>query len=160
MSAKKKPAKKQPAKTTAKRGRPSKFQPAMIAQARFLAEKGCTDAELGEFFGVCEATINTWKIEHPGFLESIKEGKAESDSKVVRSLFERATGYSHPDTHIAVSQGDVIVTPTIKHYPPDTTACIFWLKNRRPEEWREKVALEGANGGPVEVEITIGGDHG
>lgn len=150
MKQKKTTAKKRPA------GRPSAFKPEMVAQARFLAERGCIDRELAEFFGVSEQTLNTWKQKHPEFLESLKAGKEQADNRVVRSLFERATGYSHPDVHISAFQGDVNVTPITKHYPPDTTAMIFWLKNRRPAEWRDKVETEVSAAGPIR--IVIGGD--
>lgn len=71
-------------------------------------------------------------------------------------MFERATYYSHPDTHISNFQGDITVTPLTKHYPPDTTACIFWLKNRKPKDWRDKVESDVHVTGEIIVEI--GGD--
>ena len=139
-----------------KGGRPSAFTPEMMRQTRFLCERGCTDAELADFFGVCEKTLNNWKKAHPEFLQSLKEGKAVADIRVQRSLFERATGYSHPDVHISNFQGAITATPVTKHYPPDTTAAIFWLKNRRPDEWRDKVDLNARITGEIIVEI--GGD--
>ena len=137
-------------------GRPSKFTEGMARQARFLATRGCTDGELSEFFEVSEKTLNTWKKAHPEFLQSLKAGKEVADNTVQRGLFERATGYSHPSTHISNFQGSIIVTPTTKHYPPDTTACIFWLKNRRPAEWREKIDVKLNH--PAGITIVIGGD--
>jgi hypothetical protein len=137
-------------------GRPSAFASEMMRQARFLCERGCTDVELAEFFGVCEKTLNNWKKAHPEFLQSLKEGKAVADSRVQRSLFKRATGYSHPDVHFSNFQGTITATPLTKHYPPDTTAAIFWLKNRRPDQWRDKVDLNTNHTGTIE--IVIGGD--
>ena len=137
------------------RGQPSKFTAAMSKQARFLAEKGCTDAEMAGFFGVSEKTLNTWKKEHPDFLESLKEGKAVADDKVQTALFQRATGYSHPDSHVSNFQGTITVTPLVKHLPPDTTACIFWLKNRKQDEWREKVDVNANVTG--EIRVIVGG---
>ena len=128
----------------------------MIAQAAFLARRGCTDKELAEFFGVEEKTINNWKQAHPEFLQSLKDGKAKADSQVERSLFERATGYSHPEDKIFQYEGVPVVVPTVKHYPPDTTAAIFWLKNRRPEQWREKIEHE--HKGDVDIHVVIGGN--
>lgn len=136
--------------------RPSKFTDEMTVQARFLAEKGCTDAEIASFFKVTEQTVNNWKISHPEFFESLKLGKEVADQKVERSLFERATGFSHPDTHISNFQGDITVTPLVKHYAPDTTACIFWLKNRKPAEWRDKVEVQQS--GEINLVVTIGGN--
>jgi len=61
---------------------------------------------------------------------------------VVRSLFQRACGYSHPEDKIFQHEGNPVVVPTTKHYPPDATSAIFWLKNRDPANWRDKVEHE------------------
>lgn len=143
-------------KPPSKRGRPTKFTPAILRQVRFLAKKGFTDKELSEFFGVSEKTLNTWKKAHPEFLQSLKDGKAVADDKVQNALFQRAIGYSHPDTHVSNHQGNITLTPIVKHLPPETTAAIFWLKNRRPAEWRDKIGVDAHITGEVIVEI--GGD--
>ena len=138
-----KPPKKSGAKkTAAKNGRPSKFTPEMVRQTRFLTEKGCTDSDLAEFFKVDVRTIDNWKLSHPEFLQAQKEGKAVANSAVVRSLYQRAIGYSHSDSHFSSYEGKVTATPYTKHYPPETVACIFWLKNRLPAEWRDKQILD------------------
>lgn len=133
------------------RGRPSSYKPEFASLAEKMCKLGATDAELADAFDVSEQTINSWKTAHPEFLESLKSGKAKADAEVASSLFHRATGYSHPEDDIRVVDHEIVITPTIKHYPPDTTAAIFWLKNRRPKEWRETKAVEltGAKGGPV-----------
>lgn len=143
-------------KPSRKRGRPSKFTHAMLKQARFLAEKGCTDVEMARFFEVSESTFNLWKVKHGDFSESLKEGKAIADDKVQNALFQRAVGYAHPDTHVSIYQGNVTLTPIMKHLPPETTAAIFWLKNRRPAEWRDKIDVDTDHAG--EITIEIGGD--
>ena len=134
-------------------GRPSKFKEEYPVQAEMLCEKGFTDVDLADFFGVTEKTIDNWKNEYPLFLQSIKKGKEVSDSKVVESLYHRACGYSHPDIHITQYEGDVTITPLIKHYPPDPTAMIFWLKNRRKNEWRDRHELTGPDGGAIPLTI-------
>lgn len=122
--------------------RPSKYRPEFVEQACKLCKLGLTDKEIAKFFEVSEQTLNTWKQQHPEFLESLKGGKTLADAEVASKLFHRATGYEHPDTDIRVVNGMIVETPLIKHYPPDTTAAIFWLKNRRPDLWREKVEPE------------------
>jgi hypothetical protein len=102
-------------------------------------------------------------------------GKHEADERVTRSLFQRAVGYTASRDAHRVHQGKAIATELIKHYPPDTTACIFWLKNRRPEEWREKFEhdhglnlsreklaqlLRAVEGRLVELEEPAAGDAG
>jgi len=148
--------KKKPAKPIAKKtGRPSEFRSEMCAQVAKLARLGATDKEAAEFFGVSEQTLNSWKKKHPAFFESLKEGKAKADALVADRLFERATGYEHPEVHVSNYQGVITLTPLIKRYPPDPTACIFWLKNRRPELWRDKQTQEhvGKDDGPVSLEV-------
>ena len=138
-------------------GRPSKFKSEFIAQAEKLCRLGATDAELASFFEVDVATLNRWKSENEEFCASIKLGKEPADARVERSLFARATGYEHPDTDIRVIEGQIVETPIIKRYPPDTTAAIFWLKNRKKEEWRDKVTNEhtGPDGGAIEHDMTL-----
>lgn len=125
-----------------KRGRPSAYQPEFPEQATKLCRLGATDKELADFFKVSEVTLNAWKTKHPEFLKSLKAGKALSDAEVADKLFSRATGYSHPEVHVSNYQGVITLTPLTKRYPPDTTAAIFWLKNRRPDVWREKVEAD------------------
>lgn len=103
---------------------------------------GFTDAELADFFGVSVVTLANWKAQFPAFLSALKIGKEDADQRVERSLYQRACGYSHPDVVVTNYQGQVTLTPITKVYPPDTTSCIFWLKNRKPEEWRDVQRFE------------------
>lgn len=124
-------------------GRPTKFKPEFVEQARKLAELGATDREAAEFFEVDERTIHRWKHENAEFCQSLKVGKETADARVEQSLYRRALGYSHDATKIAVNaQGEVTQVPFTEHYPPDTTAAIFWLKNRKPADWRDKTDHE------------------
>lgn len=131
-----------------KTGRPSKFQPEMVEQARRLCTLGATDREVADFFHVSESTLNLWKLEHPAFSESLKLGKDAADERVEKSLYRRALGYSHEAVKIFADPktGAEQIVPFTEHYPPDTTAAIFWLKNRKPAEWRDRQELTGANG--------------
>ena len=107
-----------------------------------ICQAGFTDQELADLFGVSVRTINTWKTRHVDFLQAIKAGKTEADDLVERALYHRAVGYSHEvEKPMVVDKGVRIVIYT-ERMPPDTTACIFWLKNRKPEEWRDKVVQE------------------
>lgn len=136
-------------------GRPSKYKVAYNEQAYKLCLLGATDKDLADFFGVCEDTINEWKKKKAGFSESLKGAKKEADAKVVKSLYQRACGYEHSDIHFSSYEGDVTQTPHIKYYAPDTTACIFWLKNRDKENWKDRLSqeLSGPDGGPLEIKI-------
>lgn len=130
-------------------GRPSKYKDEFVVQAEKLCKLGATDMEVADFFEVEVRTLYRWKAEHDDFCQALKAGKAEADARVERSLFARATGYEHDEVDIRVLGGGIVQTPIRKHYPPDTTACIFWLKNRRPDEWRDRQELTGKDGAPL-----------
>lgn len=133
--------------------RPTKYKKEFAEQARKLCLLGATDKSLAEFFEVTESTINKWKLEHNEFSESIKKGKEIADAEVASKLFHRATGYEHKEDDIRAVNGEIVITPTVKHYAPDTTAAIFWLKNRQKDNWRDKQDHEhtGKDGGPIET---------
>jgi hypothetical protein len=153
-------------------GRPSKYKPAFCKQAKTLSKMGATDFELAQFFDISVPTLHTWMHTHPKFLSSIKLGKAPGDKRVERSLFERANGYTYASEELfqvdhteEIPNADPALPPTIirtkkiirvpilKHVPPDTTAQIFWLKNRRKDRWRDFKATElsTAPGRPLEM---------
>jgi len=123
-----------------KRGRPTEYKEAYVEGAKKLARLGATDAEIADFFDVHVATIHRWKHSYPDFCDALKVGKAEADERVARSLYHRALGYEHEAVKIFMPGGatEPVYAPYTEKYPPDTTAAIFWLKNRRPEEWRDK----------------------
>lgn len=125
-----------------KTGRPPKYRPEYCRQAKELCLLGAIDKDLATFFQVSDKTVSTWKILYPAFLQALKEGKGEADGRVRRSLFQRATGYSHPDVHISNFKGKITQTAITKRYPPETLACIFWLKNRDPDQWRDQTNVK------------------
>ena len=140
-------------------GRPSKYKPEYADQAKKLCMLGMTDKEMADFFGVAESTLNLWKTVHPEFSESLKGGKDLIDAQVAAKLFHRAIGYEHPEDDIRAVNGEIVITPMVKHYPPDTTAAIFWLKNRQPQKWRDKQEEGGDNENaqpvPVKIEVEV-----
>jgi len=101
-----------------------------------MCELGAIDKDIAHALGVTEQTINNWKLANPEFFESLKIGKSQVDERVKQSLVHRAMGYTHTEDDIRIINGEIVITQTVKHYPPDTTACIFWLKNRMPDEFR------------------------
>src|SRR5690606_26574133 len=116
-----------------------------------------TDQELADFFEVDVSTINNWKIDFPQFFESIKKGKILADSNVAERLYQRALGFEHDSEEIKVTDGQVVRVPIRKIYPPDPTAAIFWLKNRRPKEWRDKQEIEQSGG--LTIKFVEPGDY-
>lgn len=138
-------------------GRPTKFKSEFVEQARMLCAKGFTDDELAQFFGVNRATIYRWKADNDAFCDAIKSGGSPADDRVERSLYERAVGYSFDAVKIMQYQGSEVVVPYREHVPPDTGAAIFWLKNRRKDQWRDKTetGFTDPNGDPLLPSVTV-----
>lgn len=105
-------------------GRPSKWKEEYVEQCYRLALLGADDKRLAAFFQIGESTFNEWKIKYPQLAESLKAGRDEADCKVVQSLYEKAL-------------------------KGDTTAMIFWLKNRQRFSWRDKVEQSIEHSGEV-----------
>ncbi len=131
-------------------GRPTTFRPEYVEEAMKLCAMGATDNDLAEWFEVSERTINRWKITHPEFAQALTVGKDGPDSRMERSLYQRGMGYEYEET-VAIKLKDVQyhdgkkvaeterveLVKIKKTQPPDTTAMIFWLKNRREKAWRD-----------------------
>lgn len=132
MTAKKKP------EDLHKRGRKSDFKEEYIDKVYRMSLLGLTDIQMSGVLEVNQATFNRWKKEYPKFRESLK-GKDDADSKVAKSLFSRAIGYEYEEKSVEKQGRKVLrTTTTKKQMAPDTTAQIFWLKNRQPDLWRDK----------------------
>lgn len=143
-----------------KTGRPTKFDPEHIRQARELAKLGATDQQMANFFQVNRDTFHEWRKRHPELAAAVTEGKADADDRVTQSLFARAVGYTHDEEDIrTVSVGggmsEIRKTPTTRHYPPDVVACIFWLKNRRPDLWKSNPVDSDDAPDPVKVTLEV-----
>ncbi len=143
-------------------GRPTAYRPGYAKQAYHLALLGATNADLARAFDVAHSTIDLWIATHPEFSGSLKKGKDEADAIVAKSLYRRALGYSHRAVKIlAVAQGGnmgsaIEEVPYIERYAPDTTAAIFWLKNRRPDLWRDKQDVQHSGEVAITQEWTFG----
>lgn len=146
--------KKKPKEEHKPSGRPTDYKEEYNQQAYKLCLLGAKDTELANFFEVSEVTINAWKQKHPTFLKSLREGKQVADAQVANRLYNRACGFKATDTKFATHEG--LITDSqeyIKEYPPDTTAAIFWLKNRQPDKWRDRQEVQATNTN-INVEIT------
>src|SRR5690554_3019152 len=117
---------------------------AMLKAVRLAAEHGATDREIAELINVSERTLYRMKHRNEELAEVLKVGKAIADDRVEQSLYRRATGYSFDTVKVFMPAGHIkpVIVPIVEHVPPDTTAAIFWLKNRRKEDWRDKQELE------------------
>jgi hypothetical protein len=141
-------------------GRPTRYHAEWIPKyAASLASRGLTDEQIAREIGIGVSTLYRWKDEKPEFREALEGAKEAPDDEVERSLFERATGYEHPEEKMFfdAKNGDVLRAMTTKHYPPDTAAAIIWLKNRRPEKWRDKQVVEHENLPPIYLNLPDNG---
>jgi hypothetical protein len=125
-------------------GRPSSYSDDFAKQAEKLSALGATDMEIADFFEVDVRTIYRWKHDHEKFCQALNVGKSKADERVVNSLYQRAVGYEQEAVKIFMPAGkdEPVYAPYREKVAPDTTAAIFWLKNRQPEQWREKQELE------------------
>lgn len=122
-----------------KRGRPTKKLEARLAKIFELAKAGKTEEEISGIVGIGSRTLRHWKTEDWEFSATLKENKAMADQLVEASLFKSALGYDKVKKRISREGNEVEET---EHYPPVPTSMIFWLKNRRPKRWRERVEVE------------------
>ena len=106
------------------------------------ARDGLIDEQIAENAGITTSTLYEWKKKYPDISEALKKGKEIVDIQVENALLKRALGYSYKETKTEVTAEGDKVTVTVKEVVPDTTAQIFWLKNRRPDRWRDKQDIE------------------
>lgn len=107
------------------------------------ARNGLTDEQIAQNMSINVATLYRYKEKYCEICEALKRGKDVIDIQVENALLKRALGYAYVETKTEVSKKDgKKVTTTIKEVIPDTTAQIFWLKNRRPDLWRDKQQIE------------------
>lgn len=103
------------------------------------ARDGLTDEQIAQNIGVCRDTLIEWKKKYSDISHALKKGKEVVDYKVENALLKRAIGYEYIETKTKTESGVVTeVTKTTKQVLPDVTAQIFWLKNRKPDMWKDK----------------------
>ncbi|MBD5548670.1 MAG: helix-turn-helix domain-containing protein [Lachnospiraceae bacterium] len=100
------------------------------------ARDGLSDEQIAENMGISVRTLYRWKNEYCQLCHALKKGKDVADREIENALFKRAKGYDFTETRIKKKAGVVVEETVItRHVPGDTTAQIFWLKNRKPEYW-------------------------
>lgn len=111
------------------------------------ARDGLTDKQIAHNVGVTEQTLNVWKKKYPSLSESLKRGKEVIDIQVENALLKRALGYEYEEVKQIIEQDSSgkdkkKIEKTKKLIVPDVTAQIFWLKNRKPEQWRDRQNID------------------
>lgn len=120
-------------------GRPTAYQEDYAKQAEKLSQLGATDQEIADFFEIDVRTVYRWKHDHEDFCQALKTGKDIADDRVERSLYQKAIGYEQDEVKIFMPGGaeEPVYAPFRAKVAPDTTAAIFWLKNRRRKDWQD-----------------------
>ena len=120
------------------------------------ARDGLDLEQIAANMGITRETLRQWRNTYPAISSALKSGRDVADRNVENALYKRALGYEYKETTIEPNDvGEMVVTKVVqKQVAPDTTAGIFWLKNRKPKEWRDRVekAITGADGGPLNVQ--------
>lgn len=121
-----------------------------LTEIEGMARDGLTDKQMAHNIGIAESTLNEWKNRFPEFKESLKRGKEVIDREVENALLKTALGFYYTEEQVTNSGG---VVTTKKYSKPNTTAQIFWLKNRKQAEWRDKQEIEQTN---RNIDIVVG----
>ena len=118
-------------------GRPTLYRRDYCDVAHNYCLLGATNEHLACFFDVTSRSIDNWIATHPEFAAAVKEGRAMADARVARGLYDRAVGYDHKVERTVWHYGRERKVSDTVHQPPDIRACIFWLRNRRRQTWRD-----------------------
>ena len=133
----------------------SRYGMTMLELLHHFAKAGMTLREMAEALEVTEATLDKWTAEIPAVKEALVKGREIADAKVAASLYRRAVGgFEQRETKVVKdAEGNVVgQTETVRVLPPDPGAIAFWLKNRRPDLWRDKVEHDVT--GKISIEVT------
>ncbi|MCP9190943.1 helix-turn-helix domain-containing protein [Streptococcus agalactiae] len=106
------------------------------------AKDGLTEEQIANNIGISRSTLNEWKKKFSVISDTLKQNKEIADRQVENALHKTALGFYYEEDMVT-NQGDVVRVK--KYSKPNTTAQIFWLKNRKPADWRDKQEIEQTN---------------
>lgn len=119
------------------------LEPEKLVIIEGWARDGLTKEQIAKNIGIHRDTLNEWEKKYPVISDSLKRGREVVDRQVENALLKRATGYEYIETKIEEEFGEITKkVTTIKQVAPDVTAQIFWLKNRKPKQWRDKRGVD------------------
>ena len=114
------------------------LEPDGLLKIEAWARDGLIEEQIAKNMGINRNTLRVWKNKHASIDRALKKGKEVVDIEVENALLKRAMGYTYTETKTEETDSYTKVTKIKKHMAPDVTAQIYWLKNRKPEQWREK----------------------
>jgi hypothetical protein len=127
-------------------GRPTSYKPEYAELAHNYCLLGATNDELAGFFNVAPRTVDNWLSVHADFATAVRNGRAAADASIARKLYRRADGYDYTAEKLVVYRGEAKKVDLRVHVPPDVGACMFWLRNRRRQDWGERARPEPESG--------------
>lgn len=149
-------------------GRPSRYCPDYAEKARRRCLLGATEVDLARLFNVDLSSIHRWKVKYNEFRSALNAGREEADDEVAIGLYQKAKGYTitekqpfklkrieYDESGKKIAEREEIVMVDVeKQIPTDPTSAIFWLKNRRPRDWRDKHHVEHSTD-PAQLDAMI-----
>ena len=140
------------ARTPKKQGRPLRYSPKVLETASRLLSEGATLEEVARMVSTNVRNLYVWAARYEDFKQVLKTAGIVADDRVEMSLYQRACGYDvKTEKVLRNSDGSITRVETTEHIPPDVTAQIFWLKNRRRDKWSER---NQQFAGPVTINLT------
>ena len=119
------------------------------------ARDGLSKEQIAENMGICRDTLYEWEKKFTDISDALKKGREVADRNVENALYNKAIGFTATDRVVSTKKTveyengkrvrevtEPCVIEVEKYFPPDTTAEIFWLKNRKPDKWRDKQNVE------------------
>lgn len=126
----------------------SEYHPSYAARARDLCMLGCTEVEIATVLGLSVGTLRAWREHYEDFNMAWTDGTYHASVKVLAALHKKACGYDK----IVWKETQNGMMQELKHVEASIPACIFWLTNKHPEQWKSKVEHEGPGGGMIPVD--------
>jgi hypothetical protein len=127
------------------------------------AKDGLIDEQIAANLGVRRSTLHNWRVRFPEIAEALSKGKDSADREVENALFKSALGYEYDEKTYELDRktGEIVLVKTVtKRVPPNPTSGIFWMKNRKPDEWRDKQLVDIASDVELNVRIDDGAGDG
>jgi DNA-binding XRE family transcriptional regulator len=125
--------------------RPTKWREDNFTICASMARLGMTRWEIARALGIRRETLWDWERKNPEFSNVLKAASAAADERVEASIYERAVGYSYHMEKLFSWRGEVVRAETVEHVPPDPQLAMFWLKNRAPERWKDRMEIQHAH---------------
>lgn len=125
------------------------LEPEGLLKIEAWARDGLINDQIAHNIGIRRETLSEWAKKYPNISNALKRGKEVPDIEVENSLYKRAVGYNYTEVtkelklNPSTGKLEMMITKEVtKHVVPDTTAEIFWLKNRKPDVWKDKQEVQ------------------